>query len=497
MKHALSVFLLLFVLSGFTQSLNPDADEIFREDEVTEIRLTMSAADKEFLLADENRFSETYVQANVEFNNSQLPGTTVTNVGVRLRGNTARNGAKRSFKIDFKEFGGERFESYKKLNLKPNVNDPAHIRELLSMHMFRLLDVPAPRIAPTTLYINDEYMGVYLNVEQIDDEFVDKRFGKESGFLYKCAYSATLEDNGQVFNDELYEPKMNEEFDTKAELDHFVDVLNNTSDSQFQTEIEKVFQVDRFIRYMAVEAIIGHWDGYSYLNNNYYLYYDADAGDHKFEFIAYDTDNTWGIDWVDRDWATRDLTHFYRHNHARPLASRIMDVEEYRNRYYGYLHRLFTNYFTPAYLYPIFDQLETMLSPLVQADHRFDDSFGFTHSDFLAAFDYSSNRQAEYGLRGFVETRRSTGIGSFPTIILNASISDDFKIYPNPNSTGILTITGKNISQLPISITDVFGREMIVQILQNAGKTARIKAPKISGMYILQIGESTSRIIVK
>ena len=65
------------------------------------------------------------------------------------------------------------------------------------MHLYRLMNVLAPRVAPTVVYINEEFKGVYLNIEQIDDEFIDKRFDTEDGFLYKCvSYSAiSLEDN--------------------------------------------------------------------------------------------------------------------------------------------------------------------------------------------------------------------------------------------------------------------------------------------------------------
>ena len=422
----------IFALFTYAQNtnINPGVDELYREDEVTEIRIKISEADNILLHAEENRWLDKYVTADIVFSNSRLDQVKINNAGLRLRGNTARAHNKRSYKIDFKEFGGEKFKSYKKINLKPNVNDPAHIRELISMQLYRLMNVLAPRVAPTVVYINEEFKGVYLNIEQIDDEFVDKRFDTEEGFLYKCAYSATLEDNGQINDLELYEVKMNEEKDTRSELKHFVEILNNSSDATFKTEIETVFGVDGFLRQMAVEAIIGHWDGYSYLNNNYYLYFRPVSN--QFEFIAYDTDNTFGIDWVDRDWATRDLKHFYRHNHPRPLSSRILDVDEYRDRYYYYLEHLFETYFTEAYLFPKFDFYKELLKPFVELDTYFDDSFEFSYSDFLNAFDYESNRQAKYGLKGFVTTRRISGIPMIPKVVLGKPIDYIFNVYPNP-----------------------------------------------------------------
>ena len=475
--------------------LNPGPDELYREDEVTEIWITISDSNNILLHAEENRWRNIYVPAEIVFTNSKLKQVKISNAGLRLRGNTARGHNKRSYKIDFKEFGGEKFESYKKINLKPNVNDPAHIRELISMHMYRLMNVLASRVAPTVVYINEEFKGVYLNIEQIDDEFIDKRFGTEAGFLYKCAYSATLEDDGQINDFELYDVKMNEEADTRSELNHFVEILNNSTDEDFKTEIELVFGVDGFLRQMAVEAIIGHWDGYSYLNNNYYLYYNPSSS--LFEFIAYDTDNTLGIDWVDRDWGTRDLTHFYRHNHARPLSSRILEVDEYRDRYYYYLRHLFDTYFTEVYLFPKFDFYKELLKPFVKRDTYFDDSFDFNYSDFLNAFEYESNRQAKYGLKGFVKTRRTTGIPMVPEVILGQPSENIFNVYPNPIKDGYFKISGVGFNFKSLKLMDLQGREMAFEVNLSSWQLAEIHCYLDPGIYLLKMDHSSQKIIIK
>lgn len=488
-----TLFALFLSYFLFGQEFNPGEDEIFREDEVTEIHVTFAEADKAFLLASENRFSETYVTADVTFNNSILENAMVSNVGIRLRGNTARGHLKKSFKIDFREFGGGKFFNHKKINLKPNVNDPSHVRELLTMKLYRQMDVPAPRVAPAALYFNEEYMGVYLMIEQIDDEFVDRRFGHEDGFLYKCSFGATLENSGRLLDEELYESKMNEENDTRAELQAFAEVLNNTTDEDFRSEIQQVFQVDRFIRQLAVEAVTGHWDGYSYLNNNYYLFYDDRSG--KFEFIAYDTDNTWGIDWVSRDWATRDLNHFHRHGHARPLTSRILDVPEYRNRYHACLNKVFSLYFTEGELFPLLNDLEELLDPYVENDERFDVSFGFSQDDFRRSFDYFDDGHVEYGLREFIETRRNTGLGSVPEVDMGFCNFQDISVYPNPSSGGQFRIVAKENSNPEVKVYDTYGKPVPHSRIsqENLPETIEINSP---GTYLIQVDSKVFRVIV-
>lgn len=478
----------------FSQGLNLEEDRIFRENEVTEIRVVLEPDDKDFLLSNSNRNSETYVTASVTFNNSSLQNVTINNIGVRLRGNTSRGHLKRSFKIDFQEFGGEKFLTHKKINLKPNVNDPSHVRELLTMKLYRQMEVPAPRVAPSALYFNEEYMGVYLMVEQIDDEFVDKRFGHEEGFLYKCSFGATLEDNDRIFDEALYESKINEQNDTRAELQSFVEVLNGVSNETFREEIQQVFQVDRFIRQLAVEAVTGHWDGYSYLNNNFYLFFDERSS--KFEFIAYDTDNTWGIDWVNRDWATRDLNHFHRHGHARPLTSRILEVPEFRNRYHACLNKVFQLYFTEASLFPVLESLESLLDPFVEVDEKFNASFGFNQNDFRTSFDYFDESHVAYGLREFIEARRNSGIGSVPEVDMGYCNFMEVSVYPNPSSNGQFQIVAKESSTPEVKVYDMYGKPVSHTRIANEGipEIVEIINP---GTYLIQVDSKVFRVIVE
>ncbi len=483
------VITLIFPNLIYSQNVNPGDDEIFKEFEVTEIRVTMSDSDMNFLLAEENAYSNDYVTADVMFSNSELTRSTVNNVGIRLRGGTSRERPKKAFKIDFKEFGGGQFYGYKKINLKPEANDPSLVRELLTMHLYRLMNVPAPRVAPAVLYFNEEYMGVYLMVEQIDDEFVDRRFGGEGGYLYKCGIGATLEDDGQVYNTLLFESKMNEDTDARVELDSFVTALNTIKRWNLKRDFERYFAVDRYLRQLAVEAITGHWDGYSWLNNNFYLYYNDDEG--RFEFMPYDTDSTWGIDWVSEDWATRDLTNFYKDGRPRPLTSRILSVKDWNARYIMYLNTLFDKYFTPEYLYPLFDQLEGILDPHVLMDERFDDSFDFSYEDFKDSFDQFSEGHVEYGLRSFVETRRLTGMSSIPDIVLGVSYHDEnLVVYPNPTSDGTIFLS-QNIS-LEVKVFDVNGRRVKSEYSKASGSLQISGSP---GVYFIHVGEQVKKVV--
>jgi len=383
-------FLILFLsfyilsLSGFSKKINPDFNQIFLQGEVSVINLYMDETEKQLLLYPADLNANTYYKATFHFKNS-LIDTTLENVGIRIRGNTARGSSKKSFKIDFKEYGGEQFFKLKKLNLKPNTNDPSQMREYLTELTYREFDVPVARGSYTDIYINDEYMGIYLNVENIDDEFVDRRFGNETGNLYKCNFGATLETKNIINIFTLFELKTNEEINNRSGLENLIQLLNKKDDGNWTSEIESVFEVDMYLRQLAVEAMVGQWDGYSGNVNNYYLYENPETG--KIVYIPYDMDNTWGIDWIGGDWGKRDLLHWSSKSFETPLTKRILDVPEFNARYIKYLYDVLGFFQNRNYFDSITNSFFDLISVSIESDPYYTGPFNFDVKDFYDSYD--------------------------------------------------------------------------------------------------------------
>ncbi len=500
MKKALIVIYLLSYLSINAQNINPGEDEIYKEGEVAIVRIQMDPTDKDFLMHDDNVWSSDYLHANFQFINSVLDTVLTEDVGIRLRGNTSRTQPKRSFKIKFKEFDGGKFFGYKKFNLKAENNDPSMVREMLAMQTFRNANVAATRTHHTEFYINDEYMGIYLNVEQLDDEFVAARFNNDTGNLYKCTWPATLEDDGQIYDDGFYELKSNEDINDRSILAHFVDVLNNTSNEDFQVEIEKVFNVQPYIRYLAVEALIGHWDGYSYNKNNFYLYENPDNG--LIEFMPYDTDNTFGIDWVNRDWATRDVLDWPTHGEDRPLTKRILAVDTYNDTYVAELKNLLNTFFTEEAFSPQFDAFKNRLSEPVLSDTYFPLTFGATFQDFKDSYDTNDLNEntghLPYGLKPYVALRIVTAKENL-NILGIENINAHYSIYPNPSNGNLLSVSSSQLQGLhKATITNLQGAKVDFTWTKKGNADYQIMFDKAlpSGMYIFKNKENTQKFLV-
>jgi spore coat protein H len=149
-------------------------------------------------------------------------------------------------------------------------------------------------------------------------------------------------------------------------------VINNSSDSEFPAELEAVFNVDTFLRYLAVVLSDCNLDTYLYMSQNYYLYNNPSTG--KFEWIPWDQNESWGL--FGSQAANQDHPLFERaanigmgSGQPAPLFTRVMDVEQYRQDYAAYVDLLRRTYFHHDVIRPRASALHDLLKPhVVQGD---------------------------------------------------------------------------------------------------------------------------------
>lgn len=496
MKQKASLIIVIFSFQFLFvdgQNINPDFNEIYNPNEISKIYLTLSASDLQALLYPDDPYVDIYYPAEFHFQNSLLD-TVLGPVGIRIRGNTSRASQKRSYKIDFKEYGGEQFLKLKKMNLKPNNNDPSMLRESLSWQMYRMMNVPAARTAYVELYMNDNFFGVYQNVENIDDEFVDRRYGSENGNLYKCKWGADLSNANAIYNNDLYELKTNEEINDRSKLFRFLEIVNDPSSDNWEAELESVFNVDNYLRQLAVEATIGHWDGYAYNTNNYYLY--ENPATNKIEYIPYDLDNTWGIDWLGIDWGTENITSWYSKWLQIPLVSQILKVDEYRNKFYSQLSILMDSYFNIDYIEPLALNYRDLIAESVREDTWYSLDFGYSYEDFYSAYYNAWGRQVAYSINDYIETRTQNTKSQLKTTdIENRQL--EANVYPNP----VKDFLNVNLSSFEIVQLKIMGLDGRVYLENEMNEGKKINVSFLEqGTYILQLSyrrEQYSQLIIK
>ncbi|MDP4934562.1 MAG: CotH kinase family protein [Salibacteraceae bacterium] len=489
-----SLFLLVLfsALSGSSQINNPDWGEAYVQDAVTKIEVTMDSADLAWMLAQENLLNDDYLEASFIYTDSDGNTHQYSGSGIRLRGNTSRYAAKKSFKINVDKFGGtEKFYGYDKLNLKGSHNDPSMLRERLAYYYMREIGGAAPLVNNMEVYINGEYKGLYVNVEQIDDDFVKTRFGNKTGNLYKCLYGASLRNSDDVWNNDVFELETNANVNDRSDLIELIDVLNNTSNEDFKTEIEKVLDVDHLLKYLAVEVLTGHWDGYSFNKNNYYLYHNTQTD--KFEVIMYDTDNTFGIDWFGEDWATRNVYNWGQTQEQRPMFWRVLEVPEYRAIFTDNMYTLLNGEFSSA-IFPWIDELIVQTQSAAYADTYRTLDYGFDNQDYTTSATSAFGAHVKYGIEPYIEQRRLTALAQldWPTAVEETrTFSNDLKWFVKDNSLTVWS-SDPGFTKADISLFAIDGKLLLetknASLTQNKVLIGSLK----TGCYMLLVKNNES-----
>jgi len=409
----LSALIFIFNLSLRSQPAFPENGPVFVDNVVPRVDIFVNPDTLQWLY--ENVESNIEFHADFIFDNGDIKDT-VLDVGFRLRGNTSRYSAKKSFKVSFNTFeSGRKFYGLEKMNLNGEHNDPSVIRSKIGWDLLRALEIPAPRANHVELYINNNYYGLYIHVEHIDEEFVKSRFGNNDGNLYKCLWPADLDYIGSnpdlykftVGERRAYDLKTNTAEDDYSDLANFIIVLNNSSAGDFRCNFEEVFNIHDYLKVAAVDIFLGNWDGYIYNMNNFYLYHNT-ATD-KFEYIPYDLDNTLGIDWLDRDWGTRNIYDWEKHGDSeRKLYTRCMDNPILKDQYSYYMNRLLDEITNVSDFVANIVATRDMIAPYLVNDPFYPLDYGYNMDDFYNSYDIALGAHVDYGIFPYIETRNNS-----------------------------------------------------------------------------------------
>ena len=181
-------FIIYFYNKFTTETLvTPDyVNKIFNKDEVLQINIDISEENFKSLI--ENAIEEKYVVANITIND-----TTINNVGIRAKGNSSLqqvasndNTDRFSFKINFSEYiSDQNLYGLEKLVLNNTLGDTTYMKEYLSYDLMEFLGVNTPAYAFANIKINNSDWGLYLAVETLEEDFLERYYGKDYGNLYK------------------------------------------------------------------------------------------------------------------------------------------------------------------------------------------------------------------------------------------------------------------------------------------------------------------------
>ena len=146
----------------------------------------------------------------------------VENCGIRLRGDASRMYAQKSFafyfsedygakELDYALFGnataidGDFLSSYKDFILRNGGNDTDYLKfhDALIQYLARNLNIAAQESRPSVLYLNGEYMGIYVMQERYDGRFFADHYLVDENNVVVAQEGAVT--GGEAADDALYE----------------------------------------------------------------------------------------------------------------------------------------------------------------------------------------------------------------------------------------------------------------------------------------------------
>jgi spore coat protein CotH len=255
-----------------------------------------------------------------------------------------------SLRIKFDEFVDQQpIAGVDGLTLNNNKQDLALVSQTLAYELFNAAGVTASRCTFAKVTVNGKFLGIYSNVESISKPMLKRRFGNDTGNLYE----GTLADFYPPAIDRI-EIKTNKKKHDRSQLDRLAKMLAEEEQLNIE-QLNELVDIDNFLRYWAIESLIGFWDGYTNNQNNYWIYQNSKDG--KFYFMP------WGADaaFMQSGFPAFGPTSANSIYAESLLANRLIQDQAIAERYRSTMRWVLKNVWNEAALIERIDIIEELL----------------------------------------------------------------------------------------------------------------------------------------
>ncbi|PJN86856.1 CotH kinase family protein [Bacillus sp. mrc49] len=319
--------------------------------------------------------------------NDPLPAKLTINkkkldIDIVYRGSHIREFRKKSYHVVF--YKPHIFKGAKEIHLNAEYNDKSLLRNKLSLDFFADIGTLAPKSQFVHLNLNGRDEGIYLELESVDEYYLKQRNLPEGSIFYAVDGDANFSlmsdlDKGIKKSLEMgYQKKCGTAKD-ELYLQELLIQINTISRVDFEKEIVKYIDVEKYLRWLAGVIFTQNYDGFVH---NYALYRNGATG--LFEIIPWDYDATWGRD-VNGEVMEEDYVGIGGFN---TLTARILDIRAFRLQYQSLLKEIMDTRFNVGHMKPIIIGLHDQISPYVPKDPYIKDNQDIfdNEPDFILKF---------------------------------------------------------------------------------------------------------------
>ena len=361
----LAGLLLLLTWADGRAAQSEESDRVFfREGQIPKLRIEISAPEIAKLNKDPRSFVRCTVREGDDFIYSE--------VGVHLKGAAGSFrpvGDRPALTLNFDKYREkQKFHGLDKLHLNNSVQDGTYLNEYLASALFNAAGVPAPRISHARVWLNGRDLGFYVLKEGFDTQFMRNHFGSKSGTFYDGGFCADL--------DQRKDRKIGQGTNDQADLKALVAAAREPDLAKRAERLPTVLAVEHFMKFVAMEMMVAHWDGYARNRNNYRLL--RPAGSEQIYFLPSGMDQLFG----DANFPVFDSM-------GGLVTSGLWQLPQTRLQYRDIVGNLLTNVFTAEFLTNEIAKVHARVRPVLAemnegAAKNFDNSTRDTSNRVLA-----------------------------------------------------------------------------------------------------------------
>lgn len=325
------------------KSKTPDAsDAFFINGEIPSIKIFIEDAELNKLRGN----LRAYVKCRVVENDK----TEYKDVGVKCKGAA---GSFRSvddrpaLTLNFDKYiKKQNFHAMDKVHLNNSVQDGTYMHEILCSDINLAAGVVCARASHARVWINNRDLGFYGLKEGFDKSFLKRHFADNDGNFYDGGFLQDIDAN--LERDEGKGP------DDKADLKALVAACREGDPAKRWVKVDELLDVGNFLKFMALELMCCHWDGYCNNRNNYRVYFDPTSK--KAYFFPHGMDQMFG-----------DTNAGILHVPGALVANTVMQNPEWRGRYRDTIGELMPLFNPPDKLHKRLDQIHARTRPVIEA----------------------------------------------------------------------------------------------------------------------------------
>lgn len=436
MKKFILLFLAILPFVTIAQSSSPPVRPLFDKKTVGEIRINVSA----------DKWSDSLDSLRIYGNGmldatASIDGQMYDSVGIRFRGDKSyTTGLKRNpftIKLNVNK-PDQNHQGYTAIKLSASVRDPSMVREVLFAEIASQY-MPGIQASYSKLFVNDEYIGIFVTVENVEKQMLESNFSIGEGAIFKAGVKTQAKDvptdcKQNIFGSLEYEDnidcyKGNFELDAAsgwAELQELTRQL-----ALGPKEVEKSLDVDNTLWMLALNNVMVNLNSYSgNYSINYFLIRDV-AG--RFQPIHWDLNLAFGSYKNTGDGSDLELKELqtldpllHADNPYKPLISQLLKDPLNKKIYLAHIRQINAeNFLNGAY-----EKRAQELQGMVVVPFNDDKNKTYSLDDFTNSLKQTIGKKSK--IPGLVELmgkrakylKRHSDLTSLPSLISDVKVQD-------------------------------------------------------------------------